>query len=119
MLCILIFQDSLPLPRPVGCKRDDECPFNQACLGNRPFKCQDPCTNEPCGVNAICEVKNHRALCICPPKHTGDPYRRCRPYECLSDTDCLPTLTCRHERCVDRTKSKFMIDAEIKSKNYD
>ena len=84
-----------------GCKGDDECPLTQACLGRQPKECQDPCLYEQCGVNAKCEVKNHRRRCICPPQHAGDPYRLCRPYECLFDSDCPTTLTCRNDKCVD------------------
>ena len=86
---------------PAGCKRDDECPLTQACLGRKPKECQDPCRYEQCGINARCEAKNHRARCVCPPQHTGDPYRQCRRYECLKDPDCPTTLTCRNEKCVD------------------
>jgi hypothetical protein len=81
-----------------GCKSDFECRDDQACI-NR--ECQNPCLYEDCGTNAICEARNHRANCICPPNHTGNPRFECRPYECLVDPDCHVTLACRNEKCVD------------------
>ena len=98
---ISIYLDIIHILSLAGCKRDDECPLTQACLGRKPKECQDPCRYEQCGINARCEAKNHRARCICPPQHTGDPYRQCRRYECLKDPDCPTTLTCRNEKCVD------------------
>ena len=35
------------------------------------------------------------------PGHKGNPYDRCRQYECLTDPECATTLTCRNEKCVD------------------
>ena len=42
---------------------------------------EDPCRYKGCEVNAKCEVKNHKATCICLPQHTGHPYKRCIPDE--------------------------------------
>jgi len=81
-----------------GCKHDSECRDDQACI-NR--ECQNPCLFKECGRNAICQARNHRANCICPPNHTGSPEFECRPYECLIDPDCHVTLACRQEKCVD------------------
>ncbi|CAB4059878.1 unnamed protein product [Lepeophtheirus salmonis] len=72
-----------------GCKRDDQCKDNQACI-NR--ECQNPCLFEQCGQNADCSPKNHRAMCSCIKGHKGDPYSFCRPYEypceCARNADC-------------------------------
>ena len=81
-----------------GCKSDSECPLTQACISR---ECQNPCLFEQCGVNAECSVRNHRPKCTCLPGHKGNPYDRCRQYECLTDPDCATTLTCRNEKCVD------------------
>ena len=81
-----------------GCKSDSECPQTQACISR---ECQNPCLFEQCGVNAECSVRNHRPKCTCLPGHKGNPYDRCRQYECLTDPDCATTLTCRNEKCVD------------------
>ena len=81
-----------------GCKSDSECPLTQACISR---ECQNPCNFEQCGVNAECSVRNHRPKCTCLPGHKGNPYDRCRQYECLTDPECATTLTCRNEKCVD------------------
>lgn len=56
----------------VGCSGNSECPSNEACINDR---CKDPCT---CGVNAQCQVTNHRAMCKCPPGYKGDPLTHCQ-----------------------------------------
>lgn len=52
-------------------------------------------------MNALCEARDHRARCYCPPQHRGDPYTRCTRPECLVDEECPQVLACRAERCVD------------------
>ena len=81
-----------------GCRSDDECPLTEACFDR---ECQDPCLYEQCGQNAVCSVKVHRSICTCKPNHIGNPYDRCRPYECLIDPDCPTTQKCENEKCVD------------------
>ncbi len=81
-----------------GCKSDSECRDDQACIDR---ECQNPCLFRECGRNAICQPRNHKANCICPPFHDGDPYHHCEPYECLQDPDCPITLACRDRKCVD------------------
>lgn len=96
-----------------GCKSDFECPDDKACISR---ECQNPCLYEECGVNAICEARNHRANCICPENHIGDPYRNCRPYECLTDPDCPDPLACRNEKCVD--PCECAINADCSPRNH-
>ncbi len=98
---------------PAGCKSDFECRDDQACI-NR--ECQNPCLFKECGTNAICEAKNHKANCFCPPYHDGDPYKYCEPYECLVDPDCPDTLTCRERNCVD--PCKCAINADCTRRNH-
>ena len=81
-----------------GCKSDNECPNNQACIQR---ECQDPCPFEQCGIKAFCTVNAHRARCQCPEAHKGSPYIECKPYECLTNPDCPMTQACRNEKCVD------------------
>ena len=81
-----------------GCKSDQECPQHLACIRR---ECQDPCIYERCGQNAECSVRNHRAKCECLPGYRGNPYDRCRQYECLTDPECPTTKACRNEKCVD------------------
>ena len=97
-----------------GCKSDDECPIIEACY-NR--ECLDPCTFEKCGLNAECSVRNHRATCKCRPGYKGNPYERCRQYECLSDPECADYLACRDEKCVDPC-GDCSINADCTARNH-
>ena len=51
----------------------EDCSANRACINNR---CVDACAGN-CGVGALCETRNHAAVCYCPPGYAGDPYSRC------------------------------------------
>lgn len=42
-----------------GCETDDTCSESEACIN---AVCKDPCA---CGLNAVCNVINHRPVCIC------------------------------------------------------
>ena len=97
-----------------GCKSDDECPIREACY-NR--ECLDPCTFEKCGLNAECSVRNHRATCKCRPGYKGNPYEKCRQYECLSDPECADYLACRNEKCVDPCED-CSINADCTARNH-
>ena len=97
-----------------GCKSDDECPTTEACY-NR--ECLDPCTFEKCGLNAECSVRNHRATCKCRPGYKGNPYERCRQYECLSDPECADYLACRNEKCVDPC-GDCSVNADCTARNH-
>ncbi|XP_023246923.1 uncharacterized protein LOC111643392 [Copidosoma floridanum] len=66
---------------PVGCKSDDECPLQQACV-NR--KCVNPCNEiRPCGINAICTVLDTHPVktmtCDCLPDYRGNAVEQCEP----------------------------------------
>ena len=97
-----------------GCKSDDECPIKEACY-NR--ECLDPCQFENCGINAECSVRNHKATCKCRPGYKGNPYERCRQYECLSDPECADYLACRNEKCVDPCED-CSINADCTARNH-
>ena len=59
------------------CTIDSDCRSTLACIAQ---KCKDPCVyDNQCGINAICEVRNHRANCICPPGYEGNAYQICTP----------------------------------------
>ena len=81
-----------------GCKSDDECPLTEACFDR---ECRDPCLFQECGENAVCTARLHQAFCQCKEGYRGNPYDRCRQYECLIDSDCRNTLKCENEKCVD------------------
>lgn len=57
------------------CVVDSDCPRYLDCVRN---KCIDPCPGA-CGINAICDVLNHQAMCNCPTGYTGSPLARCHP----------------------------------------
>ena len=59
------------------CTVDSDCPNTLACISQ---KCKDPCVyDNQCGINAICQVNNHRSNCICPPGYEGNAYQICTP----------------------------------------
>lgn len=58
------------------CVVNSDCDDEEACVRQ---KCVDPCPGI-CGVDALCEVKNHNPICFCPTHLTGDPFVRCIPF---------------------------------------
>ena len=84
-----------------------------ACISR---ECQDPCLYQKCGINAVCDARNHRAYCSCIENHKGDPYTLCKRYECLRDEDCPTTLACRNEKCVD--PCACALNAECDARNH-
>lgn len=61
----------------------------------------DPCTENPCGTNALCRSsKTHAAACVCKPGYFGDPYEACRP-ECVVSSDCPYNKACLRNKCQD------------------
>ena len=77
----------------------------------------DPCPLERCGINALCNAQNHRAVCSCPPGYRPDPdpYTRCKQYECLSDPECPTNLACRNEQCTDPCKCARNADCSARN----
>ncbi|GFG35532.1 hypothetical protein Cfor_09648, partial [Coptotermes formosanus] len=55
-----------------GCHRDDDCPTTESCINGQ---CQSPCK---CGLNAICEVLYHKAICKCLQGYSGSPSAGCQ-----------------------------------------
>ena len=45
----------------------------------------EPCSQDPCGVQAECDSRGRTAICRCPRGFTGDPYARCSPDPCSQD----------------------------------
>lgn len=56
------------------CTSDNECQKQLACIK---LKCINPCKNA-CGIDAVCNVYNHLAICECPTPLRGDPFVACR-----------------------------------------
>ena len=77
----------------------------------------DPCPLERCGINALCNAQNHRAVCSCPPGYRPDPdpYTRCKQYECLSDPECPTNLACTNEKCTDPCKCARNADCSARN----
>lgn len=60
----------------------------------------NPCNPNPCGSNAVCREQNRAGSCSCLPYYFGNPYDGCRP-ECIVNTDCPSSKSCRQNKCVD------------------
>lgn len=56
------------------CTTDNDCSKQMACVN---YKCVNPCINA-CGIDAVCNVYNHLAICDCPTPLQGDPFIACR-----------------------------------------
>lgn len=91
---------------PNQCSRDTECGDNLACEDGR---CTDPCVNKKCGLEALCNVFNHRAICSCPAGYLGDPDAiniGCFKVECVSNSDCTDDKYCDDN--TNKCTSKFL-----------
>lgn len=77
----------------MGCRTHSDCPSSLSCTNNQ---CIDPCNSgeSPCGINALCRVSNHRAVCLCPEGFQGEPIQECYQLECHLDEDCEPNKRC-------------------------
>lgn len=59
------------------CVLNTDCPLNKACINRH---CTNPCTiGGICGLNALCQVEDHTATCICNEGFTGDAFSQCIP----------------------------------------
>ncbi|KAF2350556.1 EGF-like domain [Trinorchestia longiramus] len=74
--CLPDYFGSPPDCRP-QCVVSKDCPNDKACIKQ---KCRDPCPGV-CGVEALCEVRDHNPICFCPKHLTGDPFTRCVPFK--------------------------------------
>lgn len=76
-----------------GCRTHSDCPTSLSCNNGQ---CEDPClyNGSPCGINALCKVSGHRAVCLCPEGYQGEPSQECYQLECLRHEDCEPTKRC-------------------------
>lgn len=85
----------------LGCRADEDCNANEACLGN---KCVNPCEESPCGPNARCTVINQRATCVCPTGFIENPTAkvaclRAPGLPCQTNRDCPTTTACVSNLC--------------------
>lgn len=72
--CLQNYIGRPPNCRP-ECTTNSECPSNLACINQ---KCKDPCPGS-CGAYTTCTVNNHRPVCRCYDRYTGDPFAECSP----------------------------------------
>lgn len=84
----------------IGCRKDDECPINAACINS---KCISPCEQTTvCQRDEICRVYNHKPECSCPPGTILERDGTCIQYEaiCHSDGDCPSQTACINSQCI-------------------
>lgn len=85
----------------VGCRSDSDCPSERACVND---KCVDPCANNgPCSSGEECEVRYHKAQCLCAPgfRQISDGIcQRERDESCIVDGDCASRLACIGGDCI-------------------
>ncbi|KAK9883479.1 hypothetical protein WA026_001654 [Henosepilachna vigintioctopunctata] len=74
------------------CQVDNDCPNNEKCQSGT---CQDACI-EGCGLNSLCEAKDHVPSCRCPDNYKGDPTKICFPNQkgVLINPSRVPCLKC-------------------------
>lgn len=61
------------------CASDNDCIESETCYMGM---CVNPCQlREVCASNAICKVKKHRPICICPQNTMGNPQFNCTTIE--------------------------------------
>ncbi|KAF2352424.1 EGF-like domain, partial [Trinorchestia longiramus] len=83
------------IPTQGGCRRDSDCIFSEACIDGL---CRDPCN---CGVNAKCQLVDHKPLCSCLPAYLGDPNFSCQKGDCRANLDCPLDRRCENGSCID------------------
>lgn len=72
--CLRNYIGSPPNCKP-ECTINSDCASSLACINE---KCKDPCPGS-CGIAALCEVRNHNPVCICPTGYAGDAFVSCIP----------------------------------------
>lgn len=78
-----------------GCQ--PECDINSDCgepLSCINHKCVDPCAGTICGINAICNVRQHTPVCHCLDGFAGDAFLQCVPIGVLRNVSrdpCAPS----------------------------
>ena len=78
---------------------------------------RDPCNPNPCGANADAAVRGNSCACTCRREYFGDPYSGCRP-ECTVNSDCIRTLACSRNKCIDPCPGTCGFNAECRVINH-
>jgi hypothetical protein len=76
-----------------------------------------PCEPSPCGINALCQVRNGAGSCSCRPGYFGDPYRECK-VECEQNSDCDRSKACISYKCKDPCPGTCGINARCEVTNH-
>lgn len=72
------------------------------------------CSTNPCGVNANCHEELGRPICTCITGYTGNPLSHCRRAECLDDSECPNSSSCRDGSCVELCVGACGVNANCK-----
>ncbi|KAG7155061.1 Neurogenic locus Notch protein-like 4, partial [Homarus americanus] len=82
------------------CIINSDCVNTRACINQR---CIDPCLGA-CGVEAFCNVVNHKPICACRKGYVGDPFRLCRPapHPPVTPVPCQRSPCGENARCTNR-----------------
>jgi hypothetical protein len=72
------------------CVVNSDCKVSEACDNH---VCVNPCSKEPCGINADCRVIEHRPVCTCGKDLIGDPLIQCHsiPTRNMTRDPCDPS----------------------------
>lgn len=84
-----------------GCHGDEDCSASESCRNNR---CVNPCSESPCGPNAMCSVTNQRATCSCANGFVPNPTAkiacvRTPALPCTENRVCPFGTTCSENAC--------------------
>lgn len=77
---------------------------------------REPCLPSPCGPNSQCRNINGHSSCSCLVNYFGVP-PNCRP-ECTTNTECLPSLACINNRCLDPCPGSCAYNAQCTVRNH-
>jgi len=84
---------------------------------------EDLCNPNPCGTNAQCQpghdnTGRDRPVCTCLPGYVGDALHHCNRGECLSDSDCGFSRTCRNFECKNPCDGACGVNANCEQRNH-
>lgn len=94
--CLAEMVNRPPNCRP-ECTIDSHCPDDMKCTNHH---CKAACAAGLCGLNAVCNTKDHSTKCECKENFIGDPYHQCVSKQNLS-SELDP---CSSVRCGNNTK---------------
>uniref|UniRef100_A0A182XBR0 EGF-like domain-containing protein n=1 Tax=Anopheles quadriannulatus TaxID=34691 RepID=A0A182XBR0_ANOQN len=88
------YRGTPPACRP-ECSSSEECPHDRSCIN---LKCADPCPGL-CGINAQCQVINHKPFCSCQRDMIGNPFEQCYPKPAEPVHPCQPSPCGAYSEC--------------------